>query len=290
MDASIVTVTHSGLFTSSDLEHFEKEILTNSQATEREASQFFADFPKFLYLGQGAEIRREVVLFSNTDSVSYRADFFRRSYGKQFWDLIKIKDPNKPFYVGHQGQHLRFSAEVEKAISQALDYRDFIAIDGTVRDNLLRQGIAVFRPQIVVVVGKDDDKLTPEQTHLLYDRIRQRGGVEALSYNDLYRFALEHYESGRVFIAMAYFDPHPASSIKLDNRDIKLLKNLLKTGYLPLDWRYDRALTEHGYDPILLKLQKAGLVQIDMPVEPALNWTLTELGRRIALNINAAIL
>ena len=97
---SVVTVTHSSLFTSSDLEHFEKEILTNAQATERDASLFFSRFPKFLYLGQGAEIRREVVLFSNIDSLSYRADFFRRSYGKQFWDLIEIKDPNKPFYVG----------------------------------------------------------------------------------------------------------------------------------------------------------------------------------------------
>ena len=83
-------------------------------------------------------------------------------------------------------------------------------MEATVRGNLLGRGITVFRPQIVVVVGRRDDKLTPEQTHLLYDRIRQRGGVEALSYDDLYRFALEHYESGRVFIAIAYFDPHPA--------------------------------------------------------------------------------
>jgi hypothetical protein len=275
------------LFTSSDLEHFEKEILTNPHATEREASSFFANFPKFLYLGQGAEIRREVVLFSDTDSRSCRADFFRRSYGKEFWDLIEIKDPNKPFFVGHQSQHPRLSAEVEKAISQALDYRDFIAMDATVRGSLLQQGIIVFRPQIIVVVGKHDDRLAPEQTELLYDRIRRRGGVEALSYNDLYRFAVEQYESGRVFVTLAYFNPHPARSMKLDNREIKLLKELLKKGYLPQRMRYDRALDED--DRSLLKLEKAGLVLLDMPVEPALAWVLSELGRRIAINIGESL-
>jgi Shedu protein SduA, C-terminal len=284
---SAITMTHSSLFTSSDLERFEKEILTNPEATEREASAFFANFPKFLYLGQGAEIRREVVLFSDTDSRSCRADFFRRSYGKVFWDLIEIKDPNKPFFIGHQSQHPRVSSEVEKAISQALDYREFIAMDATVRNSLLQQGITVFRPQIIVVVGKHNDKLEPEQTELLYDRIRQRGGVEALSYNDLYRFALEHYESGRIFVTRAYFDPYPASSIKLDNREIKLLKELLKTGYLEPRMRYDRPLDED--DRSLLKLEKAGLILLDMPVEPAQAWVLSELGRRIAINIGGAL-
>src|SRR5438034_1374088 len=56
----IVAVSHPSLFTSAELESFERDILGNPAATEHDASRFFFRFPKFLYLGRGDEIRRRV--------------------------------------------------------------------------------------------------------------------------------------------------------------------------------------------------------------------------------------
>src|SRR5580700_8534848 len=60
-----LVVVHPTLFTSSEIDLYEKQILANKNATEHDASKFFAKFPKFLYLGSAAEIRREVVLTSD---------------------------------------------------------------------------------------------------------------------------------------------------------------------------------------------------------------------------------
>ncbi len=66
------------VFTRAELNRFEHEILTYSQATEHDAARLFRDLPKFLYMGQGAEVRQEVVLY-RSNNATQRVDFFRRS-------------------------------------------------------------------------------------------------------------------------------------------------------------------------------------------------------------------
>lgn len=66
-----IALAHSAIFTARELNRFEHEILTNPTANEHDASRFFSQSPKFLYLGEGAEIRREVML--------YRADGTRHN-------------------------------------------------------------------------------------------------------------------------------------------------------------------------------------------------------------------
>jgi hypothetical protein len=209
---SSVAILHPSLFTALEIERFEKEILFNPKATERDASDFFLKFPKFLLLGQGKEVRREVVLIDPNGDNRYRVDFFRKRYGSTYWDMVELKHPKKRF-LSNSGKHIRLGSDVIAAINQAEDYRDRIMEDASLRADLLQKGIAVYRPQILVVVGKHDNQLSPEVMEILYDRVR-RGHVEARSYDDLYAFAKDHYAASQFIIVLKEFDANDAETSK----------------------------------------------------------------------------
>lgn len=193
-----IGIASETLFSAADIEAYEREILANPSATETDASRFFSRIPRFLHLGNHAEIRREVVMVRPVGQARQRVDFFRRAYGRPFWDLIELKDPTVPTIVQADGLHPRLSAEVEKAISQALDYRGLIVANSLVRDQLKAKGVWVCRPQILVIVGRRDQAADQELVEVLYDRVRQRGPIEAWSYTDIYDFAKEHYAKNKL--------------------------------------------------------------------------------------------
>lgn len=150
-------------------------------------------------MGNGAEIRREVILKSAGGKSTQRVDFFRRNFGSAHWDIVELKSPKKEFVVSNETGHPTHSAWVHRAINQAEDYRDLIASDAALRQRLLAIGIAVFRPQITVVIGKDHENIPDEIMAALHDRIR-RGPINVHTYNDIYRFAKEHYKSSGIIL------------------------------------------------------------------------------------------
>lgn len=194
----LLAVAHPSLFSALEIDRFERDILSNPRSTERDASEFFARFPKFLFLGQGNDIRREVVLIDPDSEMNYRVDFFRKSYGSAYWDIIELKHPQKPFVIASKG-HPRLSSDVTAAISQAEDYRERIIEDSALRAELLSRGITVYRPQILVIVGKNNSEVSPQTMQVLYDRAR-KGPIEVRSYDDIYQFAKEHYEANHVIV------------------------------------------------------------------------------------------
>lgn len=170
------TVTFAGgsplLFNRRELNAYEQEILANPRATEREASKFFARFPKFLFLGSGEKLEREVELCRADGKVLGRVDFFRKNYGNASWDMIELKGPNAPLVVGHGGMHPDFSAPVWHAISQARDYLDVLGKYEDVRASLLKRGIDVYRPQTLVIVGREDKSVSDETMKVLCERAK----------------------------------------------------------------------------------------------------------------------
>lgn len=186
-------IAHPSLFTALELDRFEREILSNPAVTEHECSEFFSQFPKFLFLGKGRKIEREVTLLATATGEEFRVDFFRQNYGAPFWDLIELKSPQKKVVIGAVSAHSAISADVHRAVSQAADYRDLIDADQDLRARLEKRGIRVYRPNILIVVGRENTLVAPERMQELYERI-QRGAVEFKTYDDLYRFAKEHYE------------------------------------------------------------------------------------------------
>jgi hypothetical protein len=206
-----------------ELDRFEQEILSNPHATERNASAFFYRFPKFLFLGEGAELRREVVLMDTNGRNSYRVDFFRRSFGSVYWDIVELKHPQKQLVIDSDG-HPRVSAAVEKAMAQAQTYRDRILEDAALRDELLRKGIHVYRPQILVIAGRSNRPVPPETMQILYDRARKQQ-IQIRSYDDLYQFAKEHYHANQVIVLLGQF----GTSRSVLSRDLLVLPELVTT-------------------------------------------------------------
>ncbi|HRH50222.1 MAG TPA: DUF4263 domain-containing protein [Panacibacter sp.] len=193
-----LAVSHPILFSKEEIEEYERVILGNKSANEHLASKFFSHFPKFLFLGKGQEVKREVNLYDHSGEAIGRVDFFRKNYGTKWWDLIELKSPSKEFVVG-SGKHLRPSESVNKAIHQANDYRRWIDEDAYLRAKLLSKGILVYKPQIVVVVGREKGEIDELVLRNLYDRLNY-GPIEVKSYNDIYNFAKEQYQSNGLLI------------------------------------------------------------------------------------------
>lgn len=198
----LIAVAHPTLFTPLELDAFEREILANPNATEHDASNFFARFPRFLLQGRSQELRREAVLLGPDNKPIGRVDFFRRSFGAEYWDLIELKHPKSRVVVAEKGGHPRFSAHVYAAINQAEDYREWIQQDATMREDLMRKGIVVNHPRVWIVAGRPDASVSEASLQKLRSRI-QDGGVEFSTYVDLYRFAKEHYQSTKVIVYAA---------------------------------------------------------------------------------------
>jgi hypothetical protein len=191
-------IKHPTLFTSHEISRFEEEIFCNPNANEHDASRFFERFPKFLFLGKGKELRREVPITSADGTIRHRIDFFRQSYGNSYWDIIELKTPQSLFITGENTNHPRLSSYVKSAMDQAEDYRNLIIEDTSVRTQLLKKNILVYYPQILVVVGKNNNQgISLEKMQVIYDRAN-RGPINALSYTDILNFAKEHYKATKI--------------------------------------------------------------------------------------------
>jgi hypothetical protein len=232
-----------------EIDRYEEAVLANPNATEHDASRFFAQYPKFLFLGVGKELRREVVLVNSGTGEEFRVDFFRRPFGSEEWDIIELKTPGVDYGSAATGQHPRPSAAVTTAINQAHDYRDWILEDTTLRSDLLSRGLLVYRPKLLVVVGRDRSIPDPRIVRRLEDRLRQ-GPVEAISYDAIMRFAKDHYESDRVIVLWSSIGSDRGElsrDVLLARRVDSLLKNEFPSGkaVLPFSgrgvkWRIDK--------------------------------------------------
>lgn len=220
-----VCIGHPSLFSAFELERFEEQILANPTATEHDVSRFFAENPKFLLLGSGKEIRRETVLLDSGRRPIGRVDFFRKTFGKRTWDIIELKRPKLEFFSGLDSKHPRLSSAILQAVNQAQDYRQLIDENPSLRATLTNVGIRVRHPKMLVIAGRERGKIDEDQAAELIERI-ERMGVELLSYDDLFSFAKEHYESNHVIVIPENTAPAVAASLLS-----KLVK--IKTGAIP---------------------------------------------------------
>lgn len=207
-----VCIGHPSVFQQFEIERFETEILNNPSATEHDASRFFSENPKFLLLGEGKELRRETVLFGATNAPIGRIDFFRRSYGRLTWDIVELKRPQVEVMGGGDTNHPYLSRIVQRAVSQAQDYRRWIEISPSIRHNLRKMGINVYLPRLIVVAGRQHSEASLDTAAELVDRL-ERAGVHLVTYDDVYAFAKEHYESNHIIMLPADMAPNSAELI-----------------------------------------------------------------------------
>jgi hypothetical protein len=208
-------LTHPALFDRLEIDAYEREVLSNPRATEHDASRFFANYPKFLFLGRGSRVRREVVFLDAASGRRSRVDFFRQNYGDVYWDIIELKSPTVESVTRAYGDHPRPSSAVYDALNQAEDYRSALDRDRQARAALSLRGIKVLRPQILLIVGRTPNAIDPDAMRELFDRCR-RGPTEFLTYDDLYRFAIDHYADSGFVVVPATIEV-PASAVRVDS-------------------------------------------------------------------------
>jgi len=183
----ILIITPS-VFTAQELRHYERQILDNRNVTEREASDFFWKFPKFLTIGGYKSLAREVALCKNGEEI-YRVDFVRCRFGDDHWDFIELKSPQAPFIV-KKGSHLKVSSVVQLGVEQARNYSDFMEESLNRYELEKREGIKVFRPKLLLVGGRKDNTIKKEDIIRLVSRYNN---IDIQTYDDIYSFAKDNY-------------------------------------------------------------------------------------------------
>jgi hypothetical protein len=211
-----IVVASRPFFSAQEISSFERTLLLNPNATEHDASEFFSVYPTFLHLGQGGEVRREVAISGS--GAAYRVDFFRKSFGRKYSDIVELKSPTYSVVAAEEGNHPRLSAIATSAISQALDYRDSIISSSDIREELALRNIHVLRPSLTVILGKDPEELSPDQFEILLDRVRSQGPIELMTYSALHRFAVEHFRATGVLMLPTYHLSIP----NLDTFDVSI--------------------------------------------------------------------
>lgn len=229
-------------FTRMQLDQYEQTILANSAATETEASRFFAQFPQFLLHCRGAEVRREVTLYDSNGQGIGRVDFFRRSFGSKYWDLIELKGPMDPVVVGAKGAHPKPSSVLTGAITQGEDYRDWIQADSSMRSRLLARGILVYQPHLIIVVGKTTCDVPDTVFRRVTERVVPRH-AEIVTYSDLFEFAKEFYESTNLIVVPGRAG---ASREELSNDVLLATRFGLDQQLVPID-RFSFQLTDEQF-------------------------------------------
>ena len=191
-----VLVVTPEVFTRKELHQYEQQILDNATATEHDASQFFAKFPKFLTIGGYKQIAKEVVLYKPSGEAVFRVDFCRCKFGNNYWDFVELKSPKVPFIV-KRGQHWKFSSDIQGGIEQAQYYNDFLEESANRFELERRAQIKVFRPKLLLIGGRKSNIINEEDLMRLISRYNQ---IEIHSYDDIYCFAKDNYMSSCIAI------------------------------------------------------------------------------------------
>jgi len=190
-----INVVTPGVFTALELQKYERTILDNPHITEREASEFFWQFPRFLTFGEYKKIAKEVILYKPNGEF-YRVDFCRCRFGTNLWDFVELKDPRVPFIVKH-GSHYKYSSTIQSGIDQAVDYRDLLEETMTRLELEKRANIKAYKPSILLIGGRSENTIIKEDLLRLLDRYHR---IDIKTYDDLYEFAKDVYESSCYFI------------------------------------------------------------------------------------------
>lgn len=134
---------------------------------EADIQHFFELHPKFLLGGRYSGIRPQFVL-QHEDGGKLIPDFFLKPIGSEWWDILDLKLPKVPLFVGRRGR-MRLSAEVRRSIAQMLEYREFFE-DYRNREVIAASGIQCFRPSLILLIGMDHEGIDPLDVRRVLDR------------------------------------------------------------------------------------------------------------------------
>lgn len=163
------------------LKEFE-ELINSSATREAEIQAFLQAHPEFLVssAAAGTEVFPQVYL-EEPDGRVLVPDFLVKRGESPQWVLIELKRPQAKLVTGPSGRR-RLTAQVAEAIAQLQYYRDYFESPSN-RDTIKRKyGIEVFRPRMVVVVGRDYGDLSSAEIIQIKTRYPE---IDILTYEEL---------------------------------------------------------------------------------------------------------
>jgi hypothetical protein len=166
-------------------ELLELEDLINSPRTaEADLQHFFELHPQFLRLWDHREVFPQVCL-TREDDGPLIPDFLLLDRELQKSVILDLKLPSAKVAIGKKNRE-RFSALVEEARAQLLEYRDWFEDAGHRRKIKDQFGMEIYRPRLAMVIGSMDQFASAYQRQKLQSRYPD---VEIATYEDIVRHA-----------------------------------------------------------------------------------------------------
>jgi len=161
----------------------EFETLINSPNTREVEIQIFLEaHPAFLSLGaiKGGEVISQVIL-QTKDTPALIPDFLINPGTNEPWAIVELKRPSVKLTLGQRGRR-RLSSQIFEAIAQLRNYSEFFESPDNREEFKRKYGMDIYKPRLVVVLGRDYGELTRNETIKLRSQFPD---VEILTYGDL---------------------------------------------------------------------------------------------------------
>jgi hypothetical protein len=168
----------SVIWTDSVLERL--EYLINQRNIDEKALQhFFEAYPEVILDELHIAAFPQVILFQDKGP-NLKPDFILQRSSSKYIDILELKRPSDQIIVGSQTRPT-FSHQVNKAISQLKEYREWFRS----RDNrnyfLEKYGLEGFEPRLSLIIGRRNPPYNPETMA----RVQSVAECEIITYDDL---------------------------------------------------------------------------------------------------------
>jgi len=160
-----------------------EELINKPEIKEKKDLQgFFEQNPEFLFFGTRYRKIFPQVLLRREKRPDLTPDFFLERVIDGYCDILDIKLPGKKVLVGPD-ERRRFTYEVQAAIAQVDQYREYFEDPQNIIEIEKNHGIKVYKPNILVLIG---DSKNIDVTDFIRIRDRQKYG-EVITYSELLR-------------------------------------------------------------------------------------------------------
>jgi len=155
-------------------------MINNPQASESDFQSYFEKHPQFFRMWDYRDVHPHVYL-TREDQGAPLPDFVLVDPEVQRAMLLEFKLP-KPKLIVQRSNRERFSAAVEEARAQLLEYRDWSEIPRNRARLVGAVGIEIYRPRIGVIIGTNQEFRDALQRQRISSRYPD---VEIVTYDDI---------------------------------------------------------------------------------------------------------
>lgn len=161
-----------------------EELVNAPSIKEIEIERLLRENPLFMRGLNYTQVYHQVVLPLG-DGSSLRPDIIAEPAGGGWVDILDLKLPNEPIYVGG-GDRPRLSAAIAEAASQLRDYARFFE-DRAAADRIEREyGFRCYKPRQAVIIGRDPRDMNERQREA---SLTTYPDLRVVTYDELLRSA-----------------------------------------------------------------------------------------------------